>query len=730
MKENLEEVKKIVRSLLLSAKQGLTINQLCSEYTDLEHKTLPYKEFGYNSAISFMKSMPDVVRPVFLSRGDMVLQGVADESTAHIKELVQRQRSTGRNSNIVAVKQVRATKNIIPSFVRVKISEVIHCFPKGCSSSVFDLTCQKKFGKKIDPSYLGLPTLKAVLDLCPDIVSTKICLSELFIYPASKKSEQKPPSLKPPSQDTFKQKKINFETPKVKSGIPEDIKKEVYVVLSKHSSGIWSNQFQIKFKEVHKKEFDYQKFGFSSIIEFMSKLPDFVLVHRPVVTGDWILMPIHIDMNKNLSTPNDVVSPNSHYSNYNPGAIGDLVEVYISHIIDPSSFWFQCVTLIDKLTSLMNDMNAFYEDEVASKDYEFTLSYLKAETVCCAQYEDGEWYRAIIKNVLSPSEVEVFYVDYGNEMVLDILYLRLMKKDFMTLPVVANLGFLDGVLPYDLKKWSKEAIKRFFELTSDKYLYGKIMSKEKSISLELVDTNNTDDVYIAEVLLENNLATDNEIPKVSESIKSYTNDCSRNNHLEPKVAEKTTTVVNDFVKNFQIDEDMLFTVIHYKDQAWLTSLDISKLFWDGGDILRQMLSQKKLSFENDIISESENENLFSVLKKMNNSGVGFLFRSHFTVYKVSSLLQICSIFKCRKAHYLVAINSLVKDVEKEEFWQRKLNENELKEEEAKLKLMELKFKRKRLHYGMMTNTASEKTLDDLRLLENNIKELELNLKKT
>ena len=75
MRENKDKVSKVIRALLLSAKHGLTVNELCSEYAALESKPLPYRELGYNSAIEMVKDMPEVIKPIFYGSA-MILQGM------------------------------------------------------------------------------------------------------------------------------------------------------------------------------------------------------------------------------------------------------------------------------------------------------------------------------------------------------------------------------------------------------------------------------------------------------------------------------------------------------------------------------------------------------------------------------------------------------------------------------------------------------------------------------
>ena len=75
MRENKENVIKVIRALLLSAKHGLEVNELCSDYEKVESKPLPYRELGYNSAIDMVNDMPEVIRPVYHG-STMILKGM------------------------------------------------------------------------------------------------------------------------------------------------------------------------------------------------------------------------------------------------------------------------------------------------------------------------------------------------------------------------------------------------------------------------------------------------------------------------------------------------------------------------------------------------------------------------------------------------------------------------------------------------------------------------------
>lgn len=57
----LSEVKIILRGLLMSAKDGLTVKQLLHDFQSEEGAPIPFKEFGFSNVIEFLCSIPDVL---------------------------------------------------------------------------------------------------------------------------------------------------------------------------------------------------------------------------------------------------------------------------------------------------------------------------------------------------------------------------------------------------------------------------------------------------------------------------------------------------------------------------------------------------------------------------------------------------------------------------------------------------------------------------------------------
>ena len=73
--DSLEEIKKNIRALLISAPRGLSADDIEHDYRAMLGKPLPFKDYKCNSCLEFLKTLPDVVCPTW-SNGSLILRGV------------------------------------------------------------------------------------------------------------------------------------------------------------------------------------------------------------------------------------------------------------------------------------------------------------------------------------------------------------------------------------------------------------------------------------------------------------------------------------------------------------------------------------------------------------------------------------------------------------------------------------------------------------------------------
>jgi hypothetical protein len=94
------DLKTELRSLLISSQQGCNIQQLIRDYAAYNgRKEIPFRDMGYKSLIELITSMPDVAR-IDQTRTPVIIHGVADQNTVHIKKFVMTQKRKKNTRNI------------------------------------------------------------------------------------------------------------------------------------------------------------------------------------------------------------------------------------------------------------------------------------------------------------------------------------------------------------------------------------------------------------------------------------------------------------------------------------------------------------------------------------------------------------------------------------------------------------------------------------------------------
>ncbi|XP_061685862.1 tudor domain-containing protein 7A isoform X2 [Syngnathoides biaculeatus] len=107
-----ESIKKMLRAVLQSSKEGVSIHRLQEEYRSLCFENIPLKKLGFSNLEDYLRSIPSVVRLDY-NNGDLRCFAAICSETAHIAQLVARQKSSMKSgcSQVINCRMRRKASN-------------------------------------------------------------------------------------------------------------------------------------------------------------------------------------------------------------------------------------------------------------------------------------------------------------------------------------------------------------------------------------------------------------------------------------------------------------------------------------------------------------------------------------------------------------------------------------------------------------------------------------------
>ncbi|XP_071947254.1 uncharacterized protein [Antedon mediterranea] len=351
-----EDVKKLVRALLISAPLGLTVRQVEEDFQAVMGYRLPYQKLGYDSASELFRDMKDVVKPVW-DRGQMKVMGICDDTTRHIQKMVMRQkidtRKRGGTSKITAPpknpsrrpvpvynnssfstrqnssydskpKQVKpVNKPVVPSHLQFEIKELLASFTNGIHGSNFPTLFNDEYGYMIDYNKLSFSSLQELFNCIPGIEVERLSSGGYKIFAKiqhnqpvlsrANVTEQKEPVI---NQDPVSNSKVETRNKQKRSDNFDDaFVKNIRTILSKNTNGLWANKLPYTYCKLTGIELKLSKYGFFSVIDLVSAMPDVITIERPNPTGDWLLFDARFHTpeprpKEPRHRPNEIVVPN------------------------------------------------------------------------------------------------------------------------------------------------------------------------------------------------------------------------------------------------------------------------------------------------------------------------------------------------------------------------------------------------------------------------------------
>ncbi|XP_053928214.1 tudor domain-containing protein 1 [Cuculus canorus] len=186
------------------------------------------------------------------------------------------------------------------------------------------------------------------------------------------------------------------------------------------------------------------------------------------------------------------------------------VDVVVCTVYSPGEFYCQMVPNDNELFAL-NSLNKSLSEYCQNTPP--NIFKPKHGETCCAFFpDDGNWYRALVRNMTSSGTVKVFFVDYGNVEEVPLDKIRQISSSFLKLPFQGIKCFLSGVNPGN-NKWIPEATARFRELIAGITLQARVNSLSRDgAGVELVDNSTGHPKVINEILASEKLAVKEVLP--------------------------------------------------------------------------------------------------------------------------------------------------------------------------------------------------------------------------
>uniref|UniRef100_H3AA13 Tudor domain-containing protein 5 n=1 Tax=Latimeria chalumnae TaxID=7897 RepID=H3AA13_LATCH len=487
----LKSLKKDIRSLLTSAKEGLTPLQLQREYSSMIGSPLPLCTLGYRTIMELILDMPDVVNVQYCADGSVVLTAIADETTKGIAGLVARQKSNPKAKSAMRRARVEFVSSqpflprrgkvppVLPASAKCELKELLSDSPVLLSN--FERAFLKRFGRAFQFMRYGFYSMLEVLSTISDIVEVqqtragsllklRTCLAPdktkkvnllknfLLLSHSPKKTSAGPSlqtalvsaepnevSLTPnqpnldASRDSAEPKLLKLEeeikAKLVEKGVggtldPELKEKSLNKLAAQNPRGLLVSRLLTEFKAVFEEEVQLKELGFQSTVELVEALSDILWVLQPEGCQDCLVFDRETLQKKNLEkgSPSWGFSSSPDLSIQNYYSGWDFpLQDYTAKTENP---WEQINTELKVITKPLEQSLQVKELLLCpvTSESEIPPDAMREGFLCrVPEMEENTLVGVFVENVLSPIQFYVRFYSKDTSEMLEDLMIELRR---------------------------------------------------------------------------------------------------------------------------------------------------------------------------------------------------------------------------------------------------------------------------------------------------------------
>ncbi|XP_058276068.1 tudor domain-containing protein 15 isoform X2 [Hirundo rustica] len=219
--------------------------------------------------------------------------------------------------------------------------------------------------------------------------------------------------------------------------------------------------------------------------------------------------------------------------------VGSKENVKITGAISPNKFYCQIQKWQKELECLTGAMHLYYEALVG----ENTTSCDSLGLLCAAKRQNGQWYRGVIKQLLSDL-VEVWFMDFGIIEAVSPSCIQKLKAEFMTLPMISFPCTLSCFGSQD------ETVIKFQLKELRQALIG-----QTSVCVHVDLYNNTERLYYINILQKQNLGINAEHPENQNETAASCVSLSETKPKSTALNHKLSPERNNSPKNYSGNKD-------------------------------------------------------------------------------------------------------------------------------------------------------------------------------